>query len=87
MLEYMKGGQVATCFKHFLVFTCLWEGGRGLRCTHTVRSLTRVLVVVSVARKPHPCPSYSRRRDRFNLVLLRSCYKGGRTELGPSMSS
>ena len=24
-----------------------------------------------------PCPSYSRRRDRINLVLLRSLYKGG----------
>ena len=24
-----------------------------------------------------PCPSHSRRRDRINLVLLRSLYKGG----------
>ena len=36
-----------------------------------------VLVVVCVARKLHPCPSYSRRRDRINLGLWRSLYKGG----------
>ena len=33
-------------------------------------------VVVCVARKLCPCPSYSRRRDRVNLGLLRSLYKG-----------
>ena len=35
-----------------------------------------VLVVVCVARKLRPCPSYSRRRDRINLGLWRSLYKG-----------
>ena len=35
------------------------------------------LVVVCVARKLRPCPSYSRRRDRINLGLWRSLYKGG----------
>ena len=34
-----------------------------------------VLVVVCVARKLRPCPSYSRRRDRINLGLWRSLYK------------
>ena len=36
-----------------------------------------VLVVVCVARKLRPCPSYSRRRDRINLGLWRSLYRGG----------
>ena len=34
-------------------------------------------VVVCVACKPRPCLSYSRHRDRINLVLLRSYCKGG----------
>ena len=34
-------------------------------------------VVVCVARKLRPCPSYSRRRDRINLGLLHSLHKGG----------
>ena len=38
-----------------------------------------VLVVVCVARKLRPCPSYRRRRDRINLGLWRSLYKGGGT--------
>ena len=42
-----------------------------------MHSPTCVSVVVCVARKPRPCLSYSRRRDRINLVLLRSYYKGG----------
>ena len=42
-----------------------------------MRSLTCVSVVVCVARKLRPCPSYSRRRDRINLGLWRSLYKGG----------
>ena len=42
-----------------------------------MRSFTCVSVVVYVARKLHPCPSYSRRRDRINLVLWRSLDKGG----------
>ena len=41
-----------------------------------MHSLTCVLVLVCVARKLHPCPSYSRHRDRINLVLLRSYYRG-----------
>ena len=36
-----------------------------------------MLVVVCVAHKLRPCPSYSRRRDRINLGLWRSLYKGG----------
>ena len=36
-----------------------------------------VLAVVCVARKLRPCPSYSRRRDRINLGVWRSLYKGG----------
>jgi hypothetical protein len=59
------------CFKHFLAFACLWEHGWRLRCTHTMRSLTCVSVVVCVTCKLRPCPSYSRRRDRINLVLCR----------------
>ena len=35
------------------------------------------LVVICVARKLRPCPGYSRRRDRINLGLWRSLYKGG----------
>ena len=42
-----------------------------------MRSFTCVLVVVYVARKLRPCPSYSRRRDRINLGLWRSLDKGG----------
>ena len=42
-----------------------------------MHSFTCVLVVVYVARKLRPCPSYSRRRDRINLVLWRSLDKGG----------
>ena len=34
-------------------------------------------VVACVVRKLRPCPSYSRRRDRINLGLWRSLYKGG----------
>ena len=42
-----------------------------------MHSPTCVSVVVCVVHKPRPCLSYSRRRDRINLVLLRSYYKGG----------
>ena len=42
-----------------------------------MHSFMCVLVVVYVARKLRPCPSYSRRRDRINLVLWHSLYKGG----------
>ena len=41
-----------------------------------MHSLTCMSVVVCVVRKPRPCNSYSRRRDRINSVLLRSYYKG-----------
>ena len=43
-----------------------------------MRSLTCVSVVVCVACKLRPCPSYSRCKDRINLVLWRSLYKGRR---------
>ena len=56
-------------FKRFLVFASLWERGWALRCTHTMHSLTCVSVVVCVACKLRPCPSYSRRWDRINLGL------------------
>ena len=65
------------CFKHVLAFACLGEHGWRLRCTHTMHSFMCLSVVVCVARKLRPCPSYSRRRDRINLVLWRSLYKGG----------
>ena len=42
-----------------------------------MRSFTCVSVVVYVARKLRPCLSYSRRRDRINLVLWRSLDKEG----------
>ena len=41
-------------------------------CAHTF-----VLVVVCVARKLRPCPSYSGHRGRDNPVHRRSLYKGG----------
>ena len=47
-----------------------------------MRSFTCVSVVVYVARKLRPCLSYSRRRDRINLVLWRSLDKGGGGYLG-----
>ena len=40
-------------------------------------SFTCVSVVACVARKLRLCPSYSRHRDRINLGLWRSLYKGG----------
>ena len=48
-----------------------------------MHSLTCMSVVVCVVRKPRPCNSYSRRRDRINTVLWRSYYKGGRGYVGP----
>ena len=42
-----------------------------------MHSLTCMSVVVCVVRKPRPCNSYSRRRDRINSILWRSYYKGG----------
>ena len=44
-----------------------------------MHSPTCVSVVVCVVRKPRPCLSYSRRRDRTNLILLHGYYKGGGT--------
>ena len=51
----------------------LFEPGRPVIFTRS----TCVSVVVYVARKLRPCLSYSRRRDRINLVLWRSLDKGG----------
>ena len=42
-----------------------------------MHSPTCVSGVVCVACKLHPCLTYSRCRDRIDLVLLRSYYKGG----------
>ena len=53
------------------------ECGQRSRCTHTMRARMCVSVVVCVARKLHPCPSYSGRRDRNNSVHWRSLYRGG----------
>ena len=53
-----------------------------------MHSLTCMSVVVCVVRKPRPCNSYSRRRDRINSVLWRSYYKGGGVHILPcSISS
>ena len=54
---------------------------------HIMHSLTCVSVVVCVVHKPHPCLSYSRRRDCINSVLWRSYYKrgGGVDELRPKV--
>ena len=57
--------------------TCLWECGWRVRCTHTMQSLTCVLVVVCVARKPRPCLSYS--DGGFAALLLMGAWTiGGR---------
>ena len=48
-----------------------------------MHSLTCMSVVVCVVRKPRPCNSYSRRRDRINSVLWCSYYKGGGVLLAP----
>ena len=66
-----------SCSQGLLVFTCTWKCGRRSRGTHTMRARTCVSVVVFIARKLRPCPSYSRRRDRNNSVHWRSLYKGG----------
>ena len=50
-----------------------------------MHSLTCISVVVCVVRKPRPCNSYSRRRDRINSVLWRSDYKGGWGYVGVSV--
>ena len=42
-----------------------------------MRARTCVSVVVCVAHKLRPCPSYSGCRDRNNSVHWRSLYKGG----------
>ena len=45
---------------------------------HLYYALTYVCVGGCMCRlKLRLCPSYSRRRDRINLVLWRSLYKGG----------
>ena len=63
----------------FFVFTCLGEHGWRFKCTHTMHSLRCVLAVVNVARKPHSFLRYNGHRDRINLVLLRSYFRGGGT--------
>ena len=83
VLEYMKGGQVVThpCAPLSKIEFFIRSPSPSLewsrRCTHTMHSLTCMSVVVCVVRKPRPCNSYSRRRDRINSVLWRSYYKGG----------
>ena len=64
-----------SCSQGFLVFAYTRKCGQRSRCTHTMRAHTCVSVVVCVARKPRPCPSYSRRRDRNNCVHWRSLCK------------
>ena len=59
------------------MFACSWKCGWRSRCTHTMRAHTCVSVVVCVARKLRPCPSYSRCRDRNNSVHWRSSYRRG----------
>ena len=72
-----------SCSQGFLVFGCTWKCGQRSRCTHAMRMRTCVLVVVCVARKLHPCPSYSGRRDCNNCVHWRSLYKGGKRHTMP----
>ena len=52
--------------KIFLCLHAFWEREWRLRCTHTIRSLTCVSLVVCVARKLRPYQSYSRRGDRID---------------------
>ena len=66
-----------SCSQGCLVFAYTWKCGQRSRCTHTIGARTFVSVVVCVARKLRPCPSYSGRRDRNNSVHWRSLYKGG----------
>ena len=54
------------------MFACLWEHGWRLRCTHTMRLLTCLSVVVCVVPILWPCLSCSGCRDRCNSGLLRS---------------
>ena len=65
-----------SCSHGFVVFACTWKCGQRSRCTHTMRMRTSVPVVVCVARKLRPCPSYSGCRDRNNSIHWRSLYKG-----------
>ena len=65
-----------SCSQGFLVFACIWKCGQRSRHTHTMRIRTCVSVVVCVARKLRPCPSYRGCRDRNNSVHWRSLYKG-----------
>ena len=58
------------------MFAYTGKCGQRSRCTHTMRAHTCVSVVVCVACKLRPCPSYSGRRDRNNSVHWRSLYKG-----------
>ena len=76
VFEYMKGGQVAThscaplqIIEFFIQFPCPSPELSTLPQPAPV-------VLVCVARKRRLCPSYSRRRDRINLVLWCSLYGG-----------
>ena len=51
-----------SCSQGFLVFARNWKCGRRSRCAHTMCMRTCVPVVVCVARKLRPCPSYSGQR-------------------------
>ena len=70
-------GMKFSCSQGFLVFAYTWKCGRRSRCTHTMRARTCVSVVVFVACKLRPCPSYCGRRDRNTSVHWRSLYRGG----------
>ena len=77
-----------SCSQGFLVFACTWKCGRRSKCTHTMRMRTCVSVVVCVACKLRPCPSFSGCRDRNNS--LHSLYKGEggyQIRLGQCMAS
>ena len=64
----MARGPKVSCCRHLVVFTCLWERGRRLRCNDTMHSPPCVLVVVCIVRKPRHCLSYNRRRGRIHLA-------------------
>ena len=59
------------------MFACTWKCGRRSRRTHTMRMHTGVPVVVCVARKLRPCPSYSGRRDVIILYIGVAYTRGG----------
>ena len=60
-------------FQNFVLAHCFLSRARVLRGTATCIPCTPPPRLY----KLRPCPSYSRRRDRINLGLWRSLYKGG----------